>query len=201
MIPKTANKQLKTKEFVNEAIDEKEAKIPKAAKKKPAFKPSDEDTEAQSQKPASKTRIFLGIIFMVFVGIAAISTVAYFSYQDGRQNGYQDGRQNGIFSILKDPKARAMVEIVKFYSTSGNGYEINASENSEIEIVDDIMAIAMKYEDECKGSENYYMYKGAYSVVNHCFEKLKEKHYLVSLPYKFKFPNFTNTASATFLQL
>ena len=52
MIPKTANKQLKTKEFVNEVIEKKEAKIPKAAKKEPSLKPSNEDTEAQSQKPS-----------------------------------------------------------------------------------------------------------------------------------------------------
>ena len=172
MIPKTANKQLKTKEFVNEAIDKKEAKIPKAAKKEPSLKPSNEDTEAQSQKPSSNTRIFLGTIFLAFWGIAAISTAGYFSYQDGRQNG--------INSILKDPKAHAMIDYQKIYSDDFD-YLIFPSENSQIEIINDIMTIAKKYEEECKSSAHDEW--GTYFVANDCFEKLKEKHYVVSYPY------------------
>ena len=190
MIPKTVTKQLKSKEFVNEAIDKKEAKIPKAADKE-FSNPFNEDTEAQSQKISSNTKIFLATIFCVFLGIAAMSTVAYFSYQDGRQNG--------MISILKVVKARTQVEYEKDVDFDGITYWITPYENSQIEILHDIMAIAMKYEDKCKGSE-YYNYKfynrGAYYVVKDCFEKLKEKHYLVSFPYK-----FPNTASATFLQL
>ena len=183
MIPKTANKQLKTKEFVNEVIDKKEAKIPKAAKKEP----SNEDTEAQSQKPSSKTRIFLGTIFLVFLGIAATSTVAYFSYQDGRQNG--------MISMLKVAKARAKV---KYYRPSSNGFDyedyyyIEAKEYPQVDIVDDIMAIAKKYEEECKSSElsKYYSWN-TYVVTNDCIEKLKEKHYLVSYPYNSDKPWYT----------
>ena len=178
MIPKTANKQLKTKEFVNEVIEKKEAKIPKAAKKEPSLKPSNEDTEAQSQKPSSNTRIFLGTIFLAFWGIAAISTAGYFSYQDGRQNG--------INSILKDPKARTKIYYEKVYSDDfgyhvyliGTYYE---NHNSQIEIINDIMTIAKKYEEECKSSAHDEW--GTYFVANDCFEKLKEKHYVVSYPY------------------
>ena len=183
MIPKTANKQLKTKEFVSEVIDKKETKIPKAAKKEPSLKPSNEDTEAQSQKPSSKTSIFLGTLFLVFLGIATNSLVAYFSYQDGRQNGYQDGRQNGITSILKVAKARVEIEYYRNYSYGVDLYisPSEYSDDSQMDIVDDIMAVAKKYEEECKELSKRYAY--VYRVTDECLEKLKEKHYLVSCPH------------------
>ena len=175
MIPKTANKQLNAKEFVNEAIDKKEAKIPKAAKKEPSLKPSNEDTEAQSQKPSSKTSIFLGTLFLVFLGIATNSLVAYFSYQDGRQNG--------ITSILKVAKARVEIEYYRNYSYGVDLYisPSEYSDDSQMDIVDDIMAVAKKYEEECKELSKRYAY--VYRVTDECLEKLKEKHYLVSCPH------------------
>ena len=116
------------------------------------------------------------------------STVAYFSYQDGRQNG--------MISILNVAKARAKINYPRkiYYEDFSFDYLISAS-GSQLDIVDDIMAIAKKYEEECKGSEPYTYYGNTYRVANDCLEKLKEKHYLVSYPYN------SETATVTFLQL
>ena len=191
--PKIALEQLQYTKFVNEDMDQKEAKSPKAAKKGP----SNEDIEAQGQKSTKKANICLalGAIFWVFLAIATIFGIAYCSYYHGTQIGIEAATKVAEEYFDKNVIVRAKIDL--FGDGKGldsDNFRIAPSENSQIKKLRDIMNLVWDYEEECK-SPKLSDWMGGFYVTKSCLKKLREKNHIVSATSN------TDSASALYFRL